>query len=213
MRTQEDGFAGVACADQQLTNHNSGQRIQGRGGFVQNQQFGIVDHGLGQSYPLQHAAGEFARVTVTVVLQSHDFQDFSRPVLKMSTTHPVERPVKADQALGTTVVEGNAFGEKTYPAPRARMTKPLSKQTTTAARRQHKAHRQVDSGTLARAVWTQKTENFSSLHRQAESIKRAQATVAGEATILFRNIVELEHYAHRRYSKWLAQHTLGIGTR
>ncbi len=68
---------------QQLANHDSRQRIQGRGGFVQNQQFRIIDHGLRQPHALQHAAGELARVTVRVVLQTHDLQHLSRPVLEM----------------------------------------------------------------------------------------------------------------------------------
>src|ERR1039458_406743 len=190
MGTQEDGFARVPCAEQQLTNHDARQRIQGRSRFVQNQQFGIVDHSLGQSYALQHAARKLASITVCVILQSHDFENLLRPVLKPSSSHPVERPVKANQPFCTAVVECNAFGEKPYPAARARMTKTLSEHPATPTRRPHKAHGQVNRGALAGTVWSQEAENFSSLHRQAESVKSAKATLTGEATAFFPNIIE-----------------------
>ena len=56
---------------------------------------------------------------------------------------------------------------------------------------------EMNGGTLARAVWSQKTENFSRLHGQAEAVESTQATLAGKAAILFRYILELEDEAHR----------------
>jgi hypothetical protein len=78
------------------------------------------------------------------------------------------------------------------------MTKTLSEQTASAARRPHKTHRKVNGGALACAVWSQEAENFSRLHGQTEAVQSAKGAFTSEATILFRNIVELEHEAHRR---------------
>jgi hypothetical protein len=133
-----------------------------------------------------------------MIVESHDFQCLPRPLLKISSAHPVERPVKADQSFCAAVVQSNALSEKSNTAARAGMTKTHSEQTATAARGPHKAHGQVDSGAFASTVWPQETKNFSGFHSQAESVKSAKATLTGEATILFRDIVELEHHAHRR---------------
>src|SRR5580692_2219225 len=151
MGTKKDRLAGVA---QQLANHNSRQWIQGRGRFVQNEQFRIIHYRLGQPDTLEHASGELTRVAVRVILQSHDFQNLSRPVLKMLSTHPVERAVKTHEPFRSAVVESDALGEKAYTAAGAGMTKTLSEQTASTARRPHKTHREVNCGGLTCAVWS-----------------------------------------------------------
>jgi hypothetical protein len=133
-----------------------------------------------------------------MILEPDDFQHLPRPVLKMSSTHPVECPVKADQPFSAAVVECNAFRKKTHPAARGRMTKTFSKQMAIAARRPHETHSQVNGGTFAGTVWSEETENFSSLHGQAEAVESTQTTFAGEAAILFGNIAELKREGHRR---------------
>src|SRR5580698_130757 len=165
---------------------------------MENQQFGIVDHGLGQSYPLQHATRELSGITVRVILQTHNLQNFSRAFIKLSSPHAVERAVKANQPFGTTMVEGHALCEKAHTTASARITKGFSEQTTVATRGLHKTHGEVNSRTLACTVWSEETEDLSSLHREAETVESAQASLAGEATILFRDILELEHETHRR---------------
>jgi hypothetical protein len=96
------------------------------------------------------------------------------------------------------VVEIYAFGEKTHSTAATGMTKVLSEQTTTTARGPHETHGEVNRSTLARAVWSQKTENLSGLHGQAESVESTQATLAGKTAILFRKVLELEDDGHRR---------------
>src|SRR5579864_2940824 len=131
-------------------------------------------------------------------LQTYDVEDLARAVLEMSPFHPVECPIKADESFCATVVESDAFGEKTHTTAAGGMTKVLSEHATTAARGPHKAHSEMNRGTLARAVWSKEAENLSGLDGQAESVKGSQATLTAEATILFRYVLELKHCAHRR---------------
>jgi hypothetical protein len=110
---------------------------------------------------------------------------------------PLSDAVKANQPFGTAMVEGHAFGEKAHATAGARITKRFSEQTTAATRGLHKTHGEVNSGTLAGSVGSEETEDFSSLHREAETVESAKASFAAEATILFRDIIELEHETHR----------------
>jgi hypothetical protein len=133
-----------------------------------------------------------------MILQTHNLQDFSRAFVKLSSPHAVERAVKANQPFGTAMVEGYAFGEKAHATASARITKRFSEQATVATRGPHKTHGEVNSCTLACTVWSEETEDLSSLHRETETVESAKASLAGEATILFGDIIELEHETHRR---------------
>src|SRR5689334_24904 len=97
MRAQENGFAGIPRRQQQLTNHDPRQWIQSRSRLVKNQQLRIIDHSLGQTYTLQHATGELAGVAASLILQSNNLQNFSRPAHKTTSRHTVECAVEADQ--------------------------------------------------------------------------------------------------------------------
>ena len=190
--------------EEQFTNHDSCQRIEGRGGFVQNQQFRIVDHRLSQSYALQHAAGKLACVSIRVILQSHSFQNFVRPFAQGSPSNSIQPAVKADQSLCTAMVQRNTLGEKAHPAADAGMTKAFSEQTAASTGWLHKAHGEMDGRALAGSVWSEETENLSCLHGETEIVKSAKATLAAKLRYSF---VILSNSSAKRiavYSKWRA---------
>ena len=58
-------------------------RVQVARGLVRDEQGGIVDDGSGDGDPLLLAAGELVRITVGLVLEIHQIQDFSHSFLDL----------------------------------------------------------------------------------------------------------------------------------
>ena len=52
-------------------------RVQASGRLVQNQQLGVVEHGLGDAHPLAHPAGELPHFLVFRIGQPHQLQQFA----------------------------------------------------------------------------------------------------------------------------------------
>ncbi len=63
------------------------QRIEGRERFVHQQNIGVDRKGAGKANALTHAAGEFIRVSVGVVLQPHLTQRIQRFGLALASRH------------------------------------------------------------------------------------------------------------------------------
>src|SRR5579864_4818338 len=80
VRGEKNRLAFVLQTLQQLTNFVAAQRIQPGHGFVKEQDLRVMDDGLGDSYPLQHALGELAQLLASNVVQADPFQQLRYPL-------------------------------------------------------------------------------------------------------------------------------------
>src|SRR5207244_1133902 len=116
-------------------------RIQGRGGLIQNQQLRIVYQCLRQAYTLLHAARKPGDVATRLLIKAHGLQNFTRSVLQDSAFQIVQRTVEAHQLFGGTMVERNIFRQKSYAAASSGISERLPQHAAVATGRPHESHR------------------------------------------------------------------------
>jgi len=63
--------------------------VQAQGGLVQNEDLGVMQDGLGQTYPLAHALGQGADETLGTVQELHPFQHLIHPLPEPRHLAPV----------------------------------------------------------------------------------------------------------------------------
>ena len=84
MGDDDDGDAhGLVDGPQQLQDGAGGIGVQGAGGLIAQQILGIGGQGPGDSNPLLLAAGELGGELVRLVLQTHQLQKISGPLLRL----------------------------------------------------------------------------------------------------------------------------------
>ncbi len=71
MGGKEDGLALLAQGEDQRAQVLAADGVEAGERFIQDQEIGIMDQGLGQAQALDHALGEFAQLQVLVAAQPH----------------------------------------------------------------------------------------------------------------------------------------------
>ena len=74
MSGEENCFAFLFQAFDEFTNLATAQGIQAGHGLIEEDNFGIMDNGLGDADPLQHALGKFAQLQLAGVRKAHSFE-------------------------------------------------------------------------------------------------------------------------------------------
>ena len=182
MRGEDDGDAtGVELADigpQLLAQLD----VDARGGLVEHQHGGRVDHRLGDHQPPLHAARQRARVGVRLVGEAHRVEQRHRLAPRLG--HAVEAGLDlqrlerreerveqdllvddADRRLGVARV-----GVDVEPPDRC-----------AAARLVDEARQDVDERRLARAVGAEQAEDLPARHVEGDVVERALAACIGLA--------------------------------
>jgi len=113
MRTEEHSLARVTCAQQDFTDAHASQRVERRSWFVEDQQFGIIDKRLRQSYALEHAARKLAGVAIGNVSNFKFLQHLHGTLAKLRIVHSVQSSVEADQLGGRAMIKRYIFRKET----------------------------------------------------------------------------------------------------
>ena len=90
---------------------------------------------------------------------------------RYGAAHAIERAIKAHQALGAAMVEGDVFCQKPDPAPRPGGAKRISQHESTSMRGPHETHCEVDGSAFASSVRPQETKNLALLNLQRELVE------------------------------------------
>ena len=156
--------------------------VDARGGLVQHQHRGRVDHRLGDHQAALHATGQGAGIGVGLVLQMHRAQQFHRAALRFRDAveagldlqrldggeEGVEQDFlvdDADRRLGVARMRVDVE------APDAGMTLGLVDQPG----------QDVDQRGLARAIGAEQAEDLAARHIEADPVQRALAARIGFA--------------------------------
>src|SRR5262249_39781403 len=170
MRAEEYGLPCFAGIKQDLANRNPPQRIESRGGLVQDDQLGIVHQRLGQPHALQHSTGKLANIAIRYACQIKSPQQFRRTLAKCCSMQAVQRAVKANQVSCRTMVDSNVLRQKTYSAPCGSMPERMPQHLSAPVAGEGKTEGDVDGSGFARAVGTQESEYFTLFDSQRKSV-------------------------------------------
>src|SRR5947207_3239717 len=116
MRADKNRLTIVAGTQQQLSYSDTYQRIKGRGRFIEDEQFRIVNQRLGQPYTLQHAAREFAQVAIGSLFQVEELKHFAHALTQDRIAHTIECTIGSNDTTRSNMIEGKVFRQKSYAA-------------------------------------------------------------------------------------------------
>src|SRR5713101_1803889 len=131
MRADKNRLTIVAGTQQQLSYSDAYQRIKGRGGFIEDEQLGIVDQRLRQPHALQHAAREFSQVTISSLFQVEELKHFAHALTQERVAHAIESTIGTDGTARRDMIESNIFRQKSYVAASGGMAKVLAQHAST----------------------------------------------------------------------------------
>src|SRR6266852_9980856 len=113
MRVQKHRRPTRAQLAQQVADEKPAQRIEPRGGFVQEDQLRVIDQRLGEAGTLEHALAVLAQRAIRRVEQVHAVEQLADPALQGWSAKTVEPAVKTEELpSGETLVESKMFGQE-----------------------------------------------------------------------------------------------------
>jgi hypothetical protein len=161
--SSEDEVADLARTD----------RIDPRGGFVEDDETRILDEGLGQSDALEHAlriAGEPPR---RGGLEVDELEQFRDAVLEVPAAHAAEFSVEAQRLRpGEVLVEVGILGEETDLVPRPDVARVEAEDAGLSLARGHQAEDDLHRRRLARTVRPDQSVDLARVDAEGEVVDR-----------------------------------------
>ena len=198
VRRKENGFALVFQALDDLADFHAAERVEAAGGFVQNQQIGIVDERLCQADALLHAFGIGFNRAFAGGFEFHQLQQLVNAPVRLRPGDAENFRVKAQQLLG---------GEKFVVVGHLRQVADAlagdglahvnAEQARPTAGRRHETEQDVHRGGLAGAVRAEEAEDFAGADFQVEAGQRDFDRLAQFAAAVFNaQLLGLQNHAH-----------------
>jgi hypothetical protein len=172
VRGVQDGGSGRAQTPNQLQNVRARLRVDARGRFVKQDQFGFMHQRRREIQPPLHPARERSDVAITVGFQADEAQQLLNASSELRALHSIETAEKP-QVLrrGQARVKGGFLRRQTNHLPHRGgfVADAAAKQDRVAARRAALRGKHRNSGGLTRAVGAKQAENFALRDVEAQS--------------------------------------------
>ena len=171
MGGEEDGFALVLEALDDLADLHAAERIEAAGGLVEDQQVGIVDQRLGQADALLHALGVGLDGALAGVFQLDQLEQLVNAAVRLGARDAEDARVEAEQFLGgeELVVVGQ-LGQVADALAGDGLAHVHAEQEGGAAGGVDEAQQHVHGGGLAGAVGAEKAKDFAGADAQVEVV-------------------------------------------
>ena len=166
---QEDRLAAVSKDVDDLTDLTDSLRVEPVGGFVEDDQFGIAQHGGRERQPLLHAERIGLEVVLRPVGQANQFQTLLDPWTPHSLDRCRDAKVVATAHVRVEVgclqrgADAGAGGHEALGAG-------SSEQAEATARRLDGADEHPDGGRLAASVRTEEAEHLALFHGEGDPV-------------------------------------------
>src|SRR3984957_11508807 len=175
VRRQQDRFASLVVFANDLPQKQFGLRIKAGAGFVEKQHLGIVHHGARNRETLHHAAGKPAHHLVGAVGQLEAVQQFFRtPGSLFGTEAEICAVKKQNLARGKRKVEIRTLRHHADQAFYRDLLFPnvVIAYPGLAAGWLHAGGQDSYSSGLARAIWSEKAEDFTRVDVERKAVER-----------------------------------------
>src|ERR1043165_8960725 len=160
----------------------------------------MVNDGLRNSHPLQHAFGEFPQLCATRLRQADTRQNLGYPALALARINSRQlRKVIEEFVGGQVVVEIRLFRQKTDLRFHLGIAPISSQNFGRPPSREDQAHEQFQSGRFACAVWAEVSEDLALWNGQRQRPECDLGTLPPEAREI--RLLQRERFnsSHLRY--------------
>ncbi len=169
----EDGFALRFQTGEDIADFAAADRVYAVGGLVEEDQFRVVDHGLGEAYALGHPFGIGADFSVGIEAHVDDVQQLGGALFSCGTIDLGHRAEEFDNlAAGKVARKAVVFGEIPEAAQRGFVAYGLSEHRARSAGGVDDRHHDFNQRAFARAVGTQQPEDFAPPHLHGDAAER-----------------------------------------
>lgn len=184
----EDGFALIAEVGQDVADVAAADGVDAIGGFVEEDEVGVVDEGLGEADALHHAFGVGANFAISIGGHADGIEKFARAALAGFAIDAGESG-KEFQSLAAGQVAGEAvvFGEVADVAEGGFVADGVIEEGAFGAGGADDGHHDFDESGFARAVGAEEAEDFAAADAHFDA-----AECLHFATIGFGDVVEVD---------------------
>ncbi len=182
MRAQDDRAAFIlADAVDQLLHLARGVGIHARGGFIQKQQFGIVQQGARQRQALLHALTVSLHAVIGTLAQSQRIQVKTAAFLDLGRAHISQRAEEMQVLPGREAfVQRRRLGQhaRTAADGRAPGSRVQAQHRAAARSGAQQTVQQANGGGLSSAVRPQQSENLALPYAKTHAAQRLEVSVS-----------------------------------
>ena len=181
MTRDQHGLAARLQRQNQVLDLLAAERVKPGGRFVENQEFGVVDHRLRQADPARHALRVLADAAAAGMRHPDHVEQLIDPLFAIGARQVEERPEKVERLLGGQVFVQIRLLRQIADLPLGlHRAGRATEHVQNAAGRIEQAQQHLDRGRLAGAVRPQKPDHLSGFDGERDVIHRLRLRAAPE---------------------------------
>ena len=100
---RKDSHSGAGKTIQDIADFTAADRVDAIGGFVEDEQAGFMDEGLGKAKALEHAFGIFSDAHVAPAVQANEVEVFGNALFAFGRLETGERRIKIEHSVAGEV--------------------------------------------------------------------------------------------------------------
>ncbi|KPK44207.1 MAG: hypothetical protein AMK72_12285 [Planctomycetes bacterium SM23_25] len=185
VRREEDRLAFALEPQDKVLHLARADGVQAGRRFVEEQEFRVVDEGLGQADAPAHSLGVLAELACPgPPIQSDPVEEFGGPSAPLAAVEAEEATVEIDRLLaGQKAVQIGLFGQVADALVDGRRSRRQAEDTGAAGRREDQTQQQFDGGALAGTVGAEQPEDLAPPERQIEADQGVDLLSAPEVPV------------------------------
>ncbi len=169
MGGKQNGFSALRECDDEVLHLVAADGVEARGGFVEDDEVGIVDERLGQSDAPHHSFGELADRSPSRVSEADHFEELCDARAAHRRGEVEKFAVEVERFLGGQIgVEIGFLGEIAHARLGLHIARVLSQNAEGALGGVEEAEQHLDGGAFAGAVWAEEAEDFAPPHFEGD---------------------------------------------
>jgi len=195
---QKDGCTSVALGADDIAHQAPSHGIEARGGFVQKNDFRIVDERLGQADALEHAFGKTLQALAAMRSEPDEIDKIRDALAQPSGIHAAEPTVKFEKlSRRQPLIKPEIFGQKSYFAPDFYITRRRPENVSFPTAWAHQPQEHFYGSALAGSVGPKEAEDFAAGNTQRQ---------VANGNLVAKNLAQIPRFDGKTI--WLTQNIL-----
>lgn len=173
MGVEEDGGAALAFIADDVADEVAAHGVEARSGLIEEDEFRLVNEGLGKADALHHAFGEATETAIAMRRETNEIDIGRNAIAKLRRRQSGETAVEGEEfGRSQPVVETKIFGEEADFAADFDIGIRVTEDLRLAAGGLDEAEKHFDGGAFAGAVGAKEAKNFAATDLERKTANR-----------------------------------------